>query len=283
VSEEALERAIADACLGAGAGRELTADLAAFLEARGVSRADVEAILQAPRRLAVYRSLVRNGLSMVVLRMLPRTRARLNAACGGRFDSDFAAFVDEKGPATHYLRDVPFEFVEWVGARWGADATVPAYIPDLARHELAFFEVASAGAVPGAGEADGTSPTPPGRGRNMGEVALDRPLAFHESTRLVEYAWAVHELSSSEEDTEEPSPRDVRLLAYRDPEHDVRWLELTPLAAAILSRLVAGATLAAAVEGACGDSGVAPAAVLNDVARLLADMGSRGVILGARG
>jgi hypothetical protein len=270
VSEDALERAIADACLSAGAGRELTADLAAFLEARGVSRSDVDAILQAPRRLAVYRSLVRNGLSMVVLRMLPRTRARLNAACGGRFDADFAAFVEEKGPATHYLRDVPFEFVEWVGPRWRSDPTVPAYIPDLASHELSFFEVASAGPVNGAIGA-------------AAEVALERPLAFHESVRLAQYAWAVHELSSREDDTQEPTRRDVRLLAYRDPEHQVRWLDLTPLAAAILGRLVAGATLAAAVEEACRESGVAPTAVLEDVARLLADLGARGVLLGARG
>jgi hypothetical protein len=279
VSEEALERAIADACLSASAGRELEEDLAAFLEARGVSRADAEAILQAPRRLAVYRSLVRNGLSSVVLRMLPKTRTRLNAACGGRFDADFRAFVEEKGPATHYLRDVPFEFVGWVVERWRSDAAVPAYMPDLAAYELAFFEVASAGPVPGA-EAGGTSPAAPGRGRNVTEVALARPLAFHESTRLAHYGWAVHEL---DEDTQAPAHREVRLLAYRDAQHDVRWLDLTPLAAAILERLVAGATLAAAVEAACGEHGVAPATVLQDIAGLLADLGSRGVLLGARG
>jgi hypothetical protein len=266
VSEEALERAIADACLSASAGRELAQDLAAFLEARGVSRADAEAILQAPRRLAVYRSLVRNGLSSVMLRMLPKTRARLNAACGGRFDADFAAFVEEKAPATHYLRDVPFEFVAWVVERWRSDAAVPAYMPDLAAYELAFFEVASAGPAPGAGE--------------TAEVALDRPLAFHESTRLAHYGWAVHEL---DEDTQAPAHRQVRLLAYRDAQHDVRWLDLTPLAAAILERLVAGATLATAIEAACGEHGVAPAIVLQDIAGLLADLGSRGVLLGARG
>jgi hypothetical protein len=139
-------------------------------------------------------------------------------------------------------------------------------MPDLAAYELAFFEVGSAGPVPGAGEA--------------AEVALDRPLAFHESTRLAHYAWAVHEL---EEDTPEPAHREVRLLAYRDAQHDVRWLDLTPLAAAILERLVAGATLAAAIEAACGEHGVAPATVLQPIAGLLADLGSLGVLLGARG
>ena len=83
---------------------------------------DVEAILAAPRRLAVYRSLVRNGLAGVVVRMLPRTRARMNAACAGRFDADLAAFLEEVGPRTHYLRDVPGELFAWAQPRWAADA-----------------------------------------------------------------------------------------------------------------------------------------------------------------
>ena len=104
---------------------------------------DVDAAAAAPHRLAVYRSLVRNGLSGVVLRMLPRTRARMNAACGGRFDQDFARFVDEVGPRTHYLRDVPAELFAWAEPRWRGDPRVPAYLPDLASFELAHFAVAA--------------------------------------------------------------------------------------------------------------------------------------------
>ncbi|MGD0530321.1 MAG: DUF2063 domain-containing protein, partial [Polyangiaceae bacterium] len=73
------------------------------------------------------------------------------------------------------------------------------------------------------------------------------------------------------------------LLAYRDADHVVRWLEVTPLAAAILARLVAGEALGEAVERACAEASTAPAAVLPDIARLLADLGTRGVLLGARG
>ena len=62
----------------------------------------------------------------------------------------------------------------------------------------------------------------------------------------------------------------------------MRWLELTPLAAAIVARLLAGEALQAAVERACEEHGTAPAAVAADVARLLADLGERGVLLGAR-
>jgi len=264
----ALETALARACLGAHAGDWIADDLRGFLEGHGVLPEDTEAILVEPRRLAVYRSLVRNGLSAVVLRMLPRTRARMNAACDGRFDADFARFVDEVGPRTHYLRDVPAELFAWTEPRWRKDPSVPAYLPDLAAHELAHFAVAS-------------SDTP--EGPPLREVTLDSPLAFSGAMRLTAYGWAVHELPPDETSRNEPARRDVRLLGYRDTSHAVRWLELTPLAASIVDRLVAGDRLSTAVERACASRGVVPEAVLPDIAKLLADLGERGVVLGARG
>jgi len=267
--DEALQRAMADACSGVRAGEEVALDLRGYLQARGVAADDIEAVLASPRRLAVYRSLVRNGLSDVLLRMLPRTRSRLNEAQSGRFDADLAAFVEEVGPRTHYLRDVPSEFFAWAEPRWRSDGRVPAWLPDLAAHELAHFVVASAQSAR--------------RAPDLAEVALDRPLAFVESARLLRYAWAVHELAASEQGADEPARRDVCLLAYRDESHAVRWLELTPLAAAILGRLVAGEPLGAAVERACVESAADARGALGDIAKLLADLGERGVLLGARG
>ncbi len=266
----ALERAIADACLGEHTGDAMARDLRGFLEAHGVATEDVEAILKAPPRLAVYRTLVRNGLGAVVARMLPRTRARMNAACAGRFDTDVARFLAEVGPRTHYLRDVPKELFAWAEPRWRGDADVPSYLADLAAHELACFTVA-------ASERGGED-----SGRGGDDVTLDRPMAFDDSARLMRYAWAVHELPADEDATNEPLRRDVRLLAYRDGTHAVRWLELTPLAASTVERLMSGEPLGPAVERACADHGTAPGAVAADVARLLADLGERGVLLGAR-
>jgi hypothetical protein len=263
-----LQRAIADACLGVHAGEAIARDLRAFLREHGVDDEDIAAILAAPPRLPVYRSLVRNGLGSVVQRMLPRTRARMNASCAGRFDADMAVFAQKVGPRTHYLRDVPAELFAWAEPRWRVDATIPPYLVDLAAYEIAAFAVAASASVR----------TP----EASAEVAVDRPILFAESARLMRFAWAVHELPASEEDTIEPARRDVRLLAYRDADHAVRWLELTPLAAAVVERLLSSEPLGSAVELACADHGAAPAAVLQDVARLLADLGERGVLLGAR-
>jgi hypothetical protein len=266
-SRGAVEQALADACLGRGAGDAIATDLRGFLEAHGVPAEDIAAMTGAPRRLAVYRSLVQNGLSAVVVRMLPRTRARMNAACAGRFDADFARFVDEAGPRTHYLRDVPGELLAWAAPVWRSDPSVPPYLPDLASFETAHFAVAASEANAAAGHA--------------GEVTLDKALAFSPSSRLLGYAWAVHELPEDEDARDEPQQRAVRLLAYRDAEHLVRWLELTPLAALLLGKLQAHEPLGAALRSACAAMGTAPEDVLPDVARLLADLGERGVVLGA--
>jgi hypothetical protein len=265
---QALQRAIAHACLGIDAGERIANDPRAFFAAHGAAPEDIEAILASPRTLLVYRSLVRNGLSSIVLRMLPRTRARLNAACPGRFDADLASFLDEAGPRTHYLRDVPAELFAWAEPRWRSDSRAPPYVSDLASFELAHFAVA---ASESAHAADG-----------LENVALDRPLAFIESARIAHYLWAVHELSVDEGAIDEPQRRDVHLLAYRNAIHAVRWLELTPLASAILERLLSGDALGAAVQHACASRGAALAGSLEALPRLLADLGARGVLVGAR-
>ncbi len=272
----ALEKALVDACLELGANRSAAQQLRGFLEARGVAADDIAAIEQAPdplghgggplARIGVYRALVRNGLLSVVSRLMPRTRARMNAAWDGLFDSDFARFLHERGPRTHYLRDVPREFFDWARPVWETDAR-RSYLVDLGAHELTCFELASANARP--------QPAP------IAEVDLARPAVLSPTMRLVRYRWAVHELADdSREPTAwaEPEHRAVALVGYRDADHAVHWLDLTPLAARIVERIAAGDPLGVAITGSCADQGAS--ADLDEIARLLADLGARGILLG---
>lgn len=259
---------LADALLRVGAENEIATDLRGYLERRGLARDDVDAIVASPPRLALYRRLVRNNLVDVVRKMLPRTRARMNAAREGAFEASLDAFLDEVGPRTHYLRDVPNELLAWAGPHWRLDDSVPPYLADLAAHEIVAFAIAAAPSVHDSREID--------------DVALDRPLVFTEAKRLARYSFAVHELTVDEDDVAAPERRDVSLLVYRDPENTVRFLDLTPLAAAILARLFDGEPLGAAVPAACAALGTSPTEqTLTDTARLLADLGVRGVLLGS--
>jgi hypothetical protein len=265
---EAVMRALQHT-VSAASDEEITQDPRAWLDHVGVSGADAEALAALPReRLLVYRRLIRRGLRSAIRLEIPRTAARL----GDAFDRYVARFLEEELPRSHYLRDVAFEFVRWAAPRWAADEAVPGYLSDLARHELIAF-VAGGSAVPDEGEGDARDE----------ELSLDRGVRFHRSVTLVRYDHAVHRLEAGEDARDAPAREPTALLVYRDAEHDVRYLELTPLAAAILERLLAGAILREAVVSGCGVLGRAlDGAVLEGTASVLSDLGARGALLGVR-
>lgn len=257
---ERLQAAFAKACFGSAASFE--EDLRGFLAAQGVPKEDADALLASPRRLGLYRKLIRSNIVGVIDAMLPRTRARVDAAAPGAFDASISAFLEQEGPRTSHLRDVPSEFLAFAAPRWKDDRRLPAFICDYAELELVDFVI---------GVAPRPAPPPP-----LAEVSADRPLVFGDPRKLVRLSYSVHE--------EAIERRDVTLLVYRDAEHRTRFLELTPLAGAILERLLAGDPLGPAMVAACQAGGVAlDESVLQGAARLLADLGDRGVLLGARG
>jgi hypothetical protein len=242
----------------------LADDPRALLTAWGLPPDDVEqlAALGSPR-LLLYRRHVRKTLARGIQRQIPRTAARLEGALRGWVDR----WIDEEAPRSRYFRDVVFEFTAWALPRWANDPTVPAYLGDLARHELVHFEVAP---MP-----DGDAPPA------TEELALDRGVRFDAAVRLSRYAHAVHRLDADEAARDVATREPVALLAYRDREHEVRYLELTPLAAAILERLLRGDALGAAVVGGAEALGhPLDASVTQSTAALLEDLRARGALAG---
>jgi hypothetical protein len=257
-----IEQLIADACLGARTGDELEHDLPGFVARYGLSPEEARALVTDGRRLLAYRLLVRNNLAGVVFKMMARTRARAEAA----FDATFAQFLDEVGPKSHYLRDVPHELFAWARSRWESDPALPPYLVDLAAFELAEYAVSAA-----------EEPASPA----LVDVALDRAIAFAAHARLARYRFAVHTLPDDPSDVTVPEHRDVALVLYRDADEGLASLELSPLHATAIERLLAGDTLEAALRFSTTTHGVAlDDAVLASFAQLLADLGERGVVLG---
>jgi hypothetical protein len=247
------------------AERGLAEDPRAFLARGGLDAADVDQLAAlGARRLCVYRRHVRRTLRGALKLQIPRTAARLGEALDAWIDR----WLAEDGPRSRYLRDAASELQAWAAPRWAEDPALPPYLGDLARHELAHFEVASA---------PDDEPRPGG-----GELGLDTRARFHASTRLFRYAWAVQRMSEDPEARDAPAREPTAILAYRDADHAVRYLELTPLAAAILERLLGGATLREAVmDGAAALGSVVDEAVTRSTATLLTDLTERGALLGA--
>ncbi len=202
----------------------------------------------------VYRKLVHGTLRSAIELEIPRTVRLL----GDAFEHSLERFFAEQLSRSHYLRDVAFELVEREGPGW------PPALFDLARHELLDFEVA---ALP-------RSPAhPPAEG-----LALDRGVLFDGAARLARYDHPVHEIAD-----ELPPARETWLLVYRTREHDLVHLSLTPLAAYVVDRLLAGETLQRSIELACETcSATLTDELLSGVAKVLADLADRGVLLGPR-
>ena len=219
--------------------------------------------IRAPEGSGVYRTLVRRGVADILRYQLPRTAAHL----GERWDEEVRRFQGETLPRSHYLRDTAFELFARFAPRWSADPQMPPYIVDLARFELLAFEVRNAPDDPPI-----EAPRP---------LALDRRVVLALATRVVRFAHAVHALPEDESSIEPPAAEPVLLCAYRDAELEMRTLVLTRSAAEILERLIAGCTLGEAVSGAalaCGAALDPP--FLQGAARLLEDLGERGVVRG---
>jgi hypothetical protein len=260
-----VERLIADACLGARTGDAVENDLAAFVARYALPPGLSRALVAEGRRLLVYRLLVRNNLAGVVFKMMARTRARAESA----FDATFVAFLDEVGPRSHYLRDVPHELFAWARGRWESDPSLPPYLVDLAAHELTEYAVSAA------------SEGPP---RAIVDIALDRPLAFAAHARLRRYRHAVHSLPDDAADATVPEPRAVAVVVYRAPDDAVLSIEIETVHASALESLLGGEPLETALRVATERHGVAlDDDALASFARLMADLGERGILLGGLG
>jgi hypothetical protein len=246
------------------APRAVAADAGAWLAGAGVAPEDAASLAGlGAHRLLVYRRHVRRTLARAVRQQIPRTAARLGDALGTWVDR----FVEDEAPRSRYFRDVAFEMVAWATPRWAEDPSVPAYLGDLARHELAELEVAWGP------DADVDAAVTP--------IELARGVRFAPSVRLRRYDHAVHRLDASLDARDVPDRTPTALLVYRDADLEVHFLDLTPLAASILERLIAGEALGPAVVAACAAAGVAvDPAVTGSTAALLGDLMERGAILG---
>ncbi|MCC6901415.1 MAG: putative DNA-binding domain-containing protein [Polyangiaceae bacterium] len=262
---EALERAFAELALGVEPVPADPVAVRAWLDRSGVSADDAAAILDdGADRLFVYRTLIRATLRDAVACAIPRTMHRL----GGVFDEYFTRYLSEVGPRSRYLRDITTELLDFCAPLWPDDPRVPPWAMDLARHEAVQIVVASELARP--------------LGAEPGELDLDTPVRFIDAVRLMSYDHAVHRLSDRLDDRTPPAAEPTRLLVYRSPEHDVRYLQLTPLAAAILERLLAGDALGAALLDATRSTGTELGeSVLAGTAALLADLAERGALVGS--
>ena len=225
-----------------------------------------------PRHLLVYRKLVRGTMHDAVAAQLPRTVAWMGPEA---YESTVADYCEQQLPHSRILRDVAYELAAWAAPRWRDDASLPSALADLARYELFCFDVLTAEREPAVAQPWSVDH----------DVGANQTIAFDGTVRLARFRHRVHELG--ELVPGEPGPAQlsaVALLGYRDASGEYRELELTPLAADILERLLLqGEPLAGAVGDACRAAGLSPEPrIIEGISQLLADLSERGAALGGR-
>lgn len=226
--------------------------------ANEANAADVEPFL-------LYRQLVFGRFWGALEVSIPCTIARIGRDI---LQQDLREWIFQRATKSVYMRDIAPEFLEFVGTRWHDEFHLPEYLRELALHELLSIDVA-------AGFDDETKSP-------IKSVALETCLRFQQAAKLAHYRYAVHRLPDDEEDRSEPEIGDWWILGYRDDEPRVRFLELTPLAAAVVDKLMQGQCLRDAAVSACTTVGVAlDDAALATIAVLLDDLEQRGVFIGA--
>lgn len=220
-------------------------------------------LAQDPARLLIYRSLVRTTFRRALETAMPRALARL----GGEFESVFDGFLAKCATEGRCIRDIAPSFLNFV--RTENFVGLPPYLWELAELETLRTVVASA-------------PTMGARDMMIDvDLDLESTLIFSETAFVVSFKHAVHLLSEDESDRTLPKKRETHLLAYRDSNHQVRYLELSSLAALILRALMRGKSLGASVLEVCGEVGTLPSAeLLEGTAKVLSDLAERGALLG---
>lgn len=204
-----------------------------------------------------YRDMVRRRLLDVVEQALPRFEAAIGKDGLIRL---FDRFLEGGGSASPFIRDVPGELLAWLDSS-GTASELPASALDLARYEWARQSTGH--------EADGPAP-------NGTELDMSRPAALLYAHRLLALSHPAHrdEGSASQEKT--------FLCLYRDPStHDVKTLELTAAAHALLEELGADRPLSSAISRAAERVG-APLdrAFLEATSAVIADFVDRGLLVG---
>ena len=220
--------------------------------------ADVE-----PRRMAVYRELFLANVAGLLAGSFPVARRVLGAGGWNRLVRDFYSTHHAHTP---YFLELPREFVEWLRARSLRATDEPPFLEELAHYEWVELALAiSEAELPACRGLDGDP--------------LDTPLLVSPLAWPLAYHWPVHRLGPGYQPVDPPADKTF-LVVYRDATDEVRFLEVGPLAAALLDTLEQSPGLTG--RQALDRITASPAGDAMQAARdALADLQRRGILYGA--
>ncbi len=250
----------------------LAVDPHAVLAELGLDQAARDQLLaHGVNRLIAYNTMVHSRLLRTLREFSPRACSLVRDRLPGLVHD----WIAECGPSSLYLREVPGEFLVWARPRWAeaiATGEQPAWLIELFEHELEQRALVRDPRASG-------QPSPH-------EVGLERGMLGNPTVRLLHREFAVHRLPATLDPAALPSLErgTLVLAAWRDRNDKARFAPLRARHAALLERLLAGASLRDALFGACAALGeTLDDTILGDAAVTLAQWCDDHVLLGAAG
>jgi hypothetical protein len=214
------------------------------------------------RRMAIYNELLFNNLTGFLDACYPVMRSMLSERRWRRLNR---AFFREARCQTPYFREIPREFLRWLAAR---DAPVgPPWLKELAHYE--WVELAL-------DVMDADAPPHHPHGDLLAGIPVLAPALMN-----LAYQWPVQRIGP---DYRPRKPHPVHLLVFRDPQDEVRFIELNPVSARLVALLEEGNRTgrAACVRIAAEIGHSQPEAVVAHGASVLAELHAAGALLGSQ-
>lgn len=221
------------------------------------------------RRMAVYREIFYNNIQGFLSSNFPVIRRLLDDE---RWHTLCRAFFAEHRSHTPLFPELPREFLRYLQDTRGPRGDDPPFLLELAHYE--WVELAL---MVDDHEMDQVDALPDGD--LLSGIPVVSPLAW-----LLAYDFPVHRIRPDYQPDEPPSGK-TYLVVYRDRDDEVRFLELNPVSARLLSLLKedAGLTGLECLETIAGELGHAdPAKVIRAGRKVLDDLRQRDVLLGTR-
>lgn len=216
------------------------------------------------RRMRVYTQIVFNNLESSVSACFPICKKMLGIRAWKRLVRKF--FIQHQCISSLF-RQIPEEFLQFLETA----EHIPPYLYSLAHYEWVELAISVDDAKVNEGQIDAD-----------GDLLEGMPV-FAPAMALLDYDYAVHKISPRSKPTE-PLGQPVHLLVFRNAEDDVRFIELNPVTAKLLSLLKNETVIfRQALEQIAAELGHPdPGAVIQFGLCVLEDLRQQGAILGSK-
>lgn len=219
------------------------------------------------RRMAIYRELFFNNLRNLLGSTFPVLKKLSGAK---RWDRLIREFMAQHQAKTPYFLEIPKEFLAFLQTEHAPGSDDFPFLLELAHYEWVELTLSVSTAVDDLARIDAD-------GDLLDGVPVLSVLAWP-----LAYQYPVHRISEKFQ-PQKPGEQPTFLVVYRNPDHEVRFMEINSVTAALLDKIANNTDQRSGRDLLCRlaeEIGYAAGALVDHGAEVLAEMRTRGIVPG---